>query len=214
MNPRFAIDLLRPGRVAQTWQEWFVGPKGRQRLAVFALSGIGILLVILVGFILPTYWRLSDDLNALPNLRRDLEAREGDLNLLRSNLQALSAEARRQIRWADLLTAFSQQTPATLKLMRMEAIRIVPPPVPGAQPGQPGADVRSEGMLRIEAVTPLLPGSPPLLEIAQFMAGLMRDPAVNKRFTLKSWEIKPPAGATPDGQQFLTVSIVLGERSS
>ena len=211
MNPRFAIDLLRPGRVAQTWQEWFVGPQGRRRLTFFVLIGIGVLLLVLVGAILPTYWRLSDDLNALPNLRRDLGATEGDLNLLRANLQALSAEARRQVRWAELLTAFAQQTPATLKLMKMEAIRVTPPPAPGAQPG---SEVRPEGLLRIEAVTPLVPGSPPLLEIAQFMAGLMRDPAVNKRFTLQRWEIRPPTGATPEGQQFLTVNIVLGERSS
>jgi len=167
-----------------------------------------------VGLILPTYWRLSDDLNALPNLRRDLASTEGDLNLLRANLQALSAEARRQVCWAELLTAFSQQTPATLKLMKLEAVRVVPPPPAGTPAGQPAPEVRPEGLLRIEAITPLVPGSPPLLEIAQFMAGLMRDPAVNKRFTLKSWEIKPPAGATPEGHQFLNVNIVLGERTS
>jgi hypothetical protein len=37
---------------------------------------------------------------------------------------------------------------------------------------------------------------------------------VNKRFTLRSWEIKPPAGVAADGQQFLNVSILLGERTS
>jgi hypothetical protein len=195
--------------VAQTWQEWFTGPQGRRRLIFFALAGIGILLLVLVGGILPTYWRLSDDLSALPNLRRDLAATEGDLNLLRTNLQALASEARRQVRWAELLTAFGQQTPPTLKLIRLEAARMAPPPPP---PGQPApADARPEGVLRIEAVTPLLPGSPPLLEIAQFMAGLMRDPAVNRRFTLKSWEIRPPVGGA-EGQQLLNVSIVLGER--
>src|SRR5207247_4845758 len=113
-----------------------------------------------------------------------------------------------------LLTAFSQQTPATLKLMKLEAVRVTSPPPAGTPAGQPAPDVRPEGLLRIEAITPLVPGSPPLLEIAQFMAGLMRDPAVNKRFTLKSWEIKPPAGGTPEGQQFLNVNIVLGERTS
>ena len=65
------------------------------------------LLLILVGGILPTYWRLSDDLSALPNLQRDLAATEADYNLLHTNLQALAAEARRQVRWAELLTAFS-----------------------------------------------------------------------------------------------------------
>jgi len=212
MNPRFSIDLLRPGQVAQTWEDWFIGPQGRRRLILFFLFGVAVLLVILVGGILPTYWRLSDDLSALPNLQRDLATTEGDLNLLRANLQALAGESRRQVRWAELLTAFSQQTPPTLKLMKMEAVRTVPPAQPGAPPGQ--AEVRPQGSLRIEAITPLVPGSPPLLEIAQFMAGLMRDPAVNKRFTLRSWEIKPPTGASPDGQQFLNVSILLGERTS
>ena len=214
MNARFTIDLLRPGRVAQTWQEWFIGPSGRRRLVFFAVAGLGVLLLILIGGILPTYWRLSDDLNALPNLRRDLAATEGDLNVLRTNLQALTQEARRQVRWSELLNAFSQQTPATLKLVKLEAVRIVAPSPPPPQPGQPPAEVRPDGTLRIDAITPLLPGSPPLLEIAQFMAGLMRDPSVNKRFTLKSWEIKPPAGGGPEGQQFLNVNIVLGERTS
>jgi hypothetical protein len=214
MNARFTIDLLRPGRVAQTWQEWFVGPQGRRRLILFALGGIGVLLLLLVGGILPTYWRLSDDLNALPNLRRDLSATEADLDVLRTNLQALTLEARRQVRWAELLNAFSQQTPATLRLVKLEALRVAGPPGPPPAAGQPPAEPKPEGLLRIDAVTPLLPGSPPLLEIAQFMAGLMRDPAVNKRFTLKSWEIKPPVPAAEGQLQLLNVSITLGERPS
>jgi len=210
MSGRFAIDLLRPGRVAQTWEEWFTGAAGRRRVVLFALAGVGVLLLILVGGILPTYWRLSDDLSALPNLRRDLGATEADLNVLRTNLQALTQEARRQVRWAELLNAFSQQTPATLKLVKLEAVRVVPPP---PAPGQPPQVARPEGTLRIDAVTPLVAGAPPLLEIAQFMAGLMRDPSVNKRFTLTNWEIKPGA-AGPDSAPLLNVTIFLGERPS
>jgi hypothetical protein len=41
----------------------------------------------------------------------------------------------------------------------------------------------------------------------------MRDPAVNRRFTLKSWEIKPSTVATASGEQLLAVSIVLAERA-
>ena len=44
------------------------------------------------------------------------------------------------------------------------------------------------------------------------MAGLMRDPAVSRRFALKSWEIKPAAVATAAGDQFLAISILLTER--
>jgi hypothetical protein len=213
MSARFTIDLQRPGRVAQTWQEWFTGPAGKRRVVFFALAGVGVLLLILVGGILPTYWRLSDDLNALPNLQRDLGATENDLTVLRTNLAALTQEARRQVRWAELLNAFSQQTPATLKLVKLEAVRVVPPQGPPPPAGQPPPP-RPVGTLRIEAVTEQLAGSPPLLEIAQFMAGLMRDPSVNKRFTLQSWEIKPPAAVAEGARQLLNVSIILAERQS
>jgi len=210
MSGRFAVDLLHPGRVSVTWQEWFVGPQGRRRLGFFVLGGVGLLLLILVGGVLPTYWRLSADLNAIPRLRNDLAATEADLGLLRTNLQALAVEARRQVRWADLMDAFSQQTPPALKVQSIQFTRITPPAAPGQQP----QDARPEGGLRIEAVTPLRPGSPPLLDVATFMAGLMRDPAVNKRFRLRSWEIKPPAGGPADGLQFLNVTVVLSERPS
>jgi hypothetical protein len=211
VNPRFSVDLLHPGRVAVTWQEWFLGPQGRRRLGVFVLGALGVLLLVLVGGILPTYWRLSADLTAIPRLQKDLAATEADLGLLRTNLQALAGEARRQVRWAEVMTAFSQQTPPTLRLVSVQATRVVP----AAAPGQPPQEARAEGLLRIEAVTPLRPGSPPLLEIAQFMAGLMRDPAVSKRFQLKSWEIKPPGGGvSADGSQLLVISIVLSERPS
>jgi hypothetical protein len=211
VSPRFSVDLLHPGRVAVTWQEWFLGLQGRRRLGIFILGALGVLLLILVGGILPTYWRLSADLTAIPRLQKDLAATEADLGLLRTNLQALAAEARRQVRWAEILTAFSQQTPPTLRLVSLQAAKISPAPAPG----QPPQEVRAEGLLRIEAVTPLRPGSPPLLEIAQFMAGLMRDPAVSKRYQLRNWEIKPPAGAvTGEGTQLLGVTIVLSERPS
>ncbi len=210
MSGRFAVDLLHPGRVAVTWQEWFVGSQGRRRLGFFVLGAAGVLLLVLVGGILPTYWRLSADLSAIPRLQRDLAAAESDLGLLRTNLQALAAEARRQVRWADLMTAFSQQTPPGLKIQSIESTRSTPP----APPGQAPQEVRPESVLRIEALTALRPGSPPLLEIAQFMAGLMRDPTVSRRFQLRSWEIKPPAGGATEGVQFLGITIVLSERPS
>jgi hypothetical protein len=208
VNARFEIDLLHPGWVARTWQDRLVGPRGWRRLALLGVGGIAILLVILVAGILPTYWRLSSDLNAVPGLGKDLAARDADLALLRSNLEALSQEARRQVRWADLLTTFAEQVPPTLRLELVEAARVAPP---GSGP-PPAAAARFEATLRIEAITPLRPGSPPLLDVARFMAGLMRDPAVNKRFQLKSWEIKPSVVATSSAEPHLTISIVLAER--
>lgn len=210
MKPRFSIDLLRPGRVGRTWQEWFVGEHGQRRLMIATVACLVVLLLVLAFELLPTYWRLSDDLEAMPALRNELGAAEGDLNVLRANLRALSREAKRQVRWGDLLTTLSEETPATLKLQRVEAKRGAGTPRPGQEPPRP--EPGAEGTLRIEAVTPLRSGSAPLLEMAKFMAGLMRDPALNRRFQLKSWEIKPPASVEQEGAPLLHISITLAER--
>ncbi|HET8577041.1 MAG TPA: hypothetical protein VFO18_08085 [Methylomirabilota bacterium] len=219
MTGRFAVDLLHPGRVAQTWQDWFVGTQGRRRF-LFALSGCVVVLIIAAVPWIITSLRLSGDQGSLPRLRADLAGRDGELRLLRADLQALSVEAKRQVRWAEVMTALSQQIPPTLKLTKVEALRAGPPPAPS--PGQPPPPTPTpvsagEGELRIEAITPLKPGSPNMLEIAQFMAGLLKDPAVNKRFQLKNWEIKPgtPASgggqAQGEGEKMIQIIIVLSE---
>jgi hypothetical protein len=210
MTRRFSVDLLHPGQLALTWQEWFIGPPGQRHLALVALVGLSLLLLILVIGIAPVYWRLSTDLQDIPRLQRDLAASEGDLNLLRTNLQSLTVEARRQVRWADLLGALSEHIPPTLRLQSVDASRAAPAGAPGAPPPP---DAKAEGTLRIESVTPVRPGSAPLVETAQFMAALMRDPAVNKRFQLKSWEIKPPTSAPADEDALLNITITLSERA-
>jgi hypothetical protein len=86
-------------------------------------------------------------------------------------------------------------------------------PPGGSSQGGAASAPRAEETLRIEALTSLRPGSPPLVDVAQFMAGLMRDPAVSRRFVLKSWEIKPSAVASASGDQLLAISIVLTERA-
>ncbi|HWN56296.1 MAG TPA: hypothetical protein VNP91_14380 [Methylomirabilota bacterium] len=216
MSTRFSIDLAHPGHVADTWQDWFIGPQGRRRW-VIAAAGCGIVLVVVIALILPTRIRLSQDVGAIPRLRADLAARQGDLNVLRANLQALSLEARRQVRWAEMLNAFRQQIPATLKLQKVE-VGAVPAASTTAQSGQAqpvGAPPAAASELRIEAVTPLRPGPPPLIEIAQFMGGLMKDPTVGRRYQLKSWEIKQAGagGSQPAGErEQLLVLIVLSEK--
>ncbi|HKZ07059.1 MAG TPA: hypothetical protein VJU81_16465 [Methylomirabilota bacterium] len=211
MTRRFTVDLLHPGQLALTWQEWFIGSQGQRHLALVAMVGLSLLLLLVVIGIAPVYWRLSTDLADIPRLQRDLAASEGDLNLLRANLQALTVEARRQVRWAELLGALSEHIPATLKLQAIEASRAAAPGAPGAPPPPP--DAKAEGTLRIESVTPVRPGSAPLVDTAQFMAALMRDPAVNKRFQLKSWEIKPPTGAAAEDDAYLSITITLMERA-
>lgn len=215
-STRFHVDLLHPGRVARSWQDWVTGSRGGWRLALVTLAGALVLLAILFAGVVPASRRLAVDLAAVPGLTSDLAARDTDLRLLRSSLQSLSQEARRQVRWADVLTTLSQQTPPGLKLQLVEVGRMVPPagasPPAGATQGTAAAAPRAEETLRIEALTPGRPGGPPLVDVAQFMAGLMRDPAVSRRFVLKSWEIKPSAVATAAGDQVLAISIVLTER--
>ena len=209
MNTRFNVDLLHPGWVVRNWYDWFIDPRGTRRLALFAIGCVAALLLVLVAVILPTRLRLSSDLNALPGLRRDLEARQSDVTVLRANLGTLIQEAKRQVRWAEVLTVLSQQIPPTLKLEVVDATRAVAPGQ-GSQP-KSGAPA-PESTLRIKSLTPLQPGSQPLLDVARFVAGLMREPAVNKRFQLKTWEIKPAQAPAQGGPQFLDVSIVLTER--
>jgi hypothetical protein len=210
MTRRFSVDLLHPGQLALTWQEWFIGAQGQRHLFLVAMVGVSLLILVLVGGIFPVYWRLSTDLQDLPRLERDLAMADGDLNLLRTNLQALTVEARHQVRWAEMLRALGQHIPPTLRLLSVEATRVTPG-APGAPAPPPGA--KAEGQLRIEAVTPVRPGAAPLLETAQFMAGLMRDPAVNKRFQLKSWEVKPPGGTSPEDEGLLSITVILSERA-
>ena len=217
MSGRFSVDLLHPGHVADTWQDWFIGPQGRRRLIIAAGFSAGVLLLVVIALILPVRLRLSQDVGAIPKLRADLAARDGDLTVLRQDLQALSVEAKRQVRWAEVLNAFRQQIPATLKLQKVEAGgAAIAAPGPAGQGPPPGSPVGTAGAgeLRIEALTPLRPGPPPLLEIAQFMGGLLKDPSVSRRYQLKSWEIKQPGGggaAVGEGAQ-LQIVIVLAEK--
>jgi hypothetical protein len=217
MSGRFSVDLLHPGHVADTWQDWFIGPQGRRRLVIAAGVSAGVLLLVVIALILPVRLRLSQDVGAIPKLRADLAMRDGDLTVLRQDLQALSVEAKRQVRWAEVLNAFRQQIPATLKLQKVESGGPAFQQAGAAtgQSGQPQPQVGAAGAgeLRIEALTPLRPGPPPLLEIAQFMGGLLKDPSVSKRYQLKSWEIKQPGGGATvaEGAQ-LQIVIVLAEK--
>jgi hypothetical protein len=217
MSGRFSVDLLHPGHVADTWQDWFIGPQGRRRLIIAAAFSAGVLLLVVIALILPTRLRLSQDVGAIPKLRADLATRDGDLTVLRQDLQALSVEAKRQVRWAEVLNAFRQQIPSTLKLQKVEAggaaVAATGPPGQG-QPQAGPAGAVGAGELRIEAFTPLRPGPPPLLEIAQFMGGLLKDPSVARRYQLKSWEIKQPGGggAAAGESAQLQIVIVLAEK--
>jgi hypothetical protein len=199
MTPRFTIDLRQTGQGSARWQDWFLGPAAGRHLF---LSMVTLTLVLLVGalaLVLPTYWRLSDDLATLPALQKEVAAANADLAVLKSNLQALSTEARRQIRWSELLNTFSQQTPGDIKLQRLELIQ------------QTGSGAL-EPTLTIDALTPLRTGGDSLVQIAQFMANITRDP-VMRRFQLRNWELRPGVTPTGDSSSLLAVRFTLTERA-
>ena len=208
MTTRFAIDLLHPGAIARTPTDWFLGPQGFQRLKFAALGALGALVVLLLAGILPAHGRLTWDSQKIKRLKQEGTATARDLRVLKADLRALSAEAKRQVPWSELLRTFSKQLPPTLKLRRVEFVR----GAPQSARQQPAPTESPKGTFEIEAVTPLRPGGPPLLDVARLMADLMRDPAVNRRFQLKSWEIKPPSGGAGEGPQFLQIVIALTER--
>jgi hypothetical protein len=211
MTARFTIDLLHTGRIAETWQDRLATARGRQAFLVFAaLSLVALVAGWVVGVSIPARG-LAQERRAVTQLNAQLATRTDELRLIRSGLGALSEEARRQIRWSDLLTTLSQQIPSVLRLQRVALTNVVPT-APGQPP--PATAPRPEGVLQIEAQTPLRPGGPPLVETARFMGGIMRDAAVNKRFTLRSWEIKPPASTTTDSPSpLLQIGVTLAERT-
>jgi hypothetical protein len=219
MSTRFQVDLLHPGEglrqigwMARGREDWLVGPSAARHLGLVAVGCVLLLVLVLVVGILPSYLRLQDRRSGLPGLRKDLANSSADLGTLKANLGALSQEARRQVRWTEVLTALAQEIPPTLKLQSVEGSRVAPPGTSTQQPGAAGSAQQAraaaafESMLRIDVVTPIRPGAQPLLETAQFMAGLMRDPAVHRRFQLRSWEIKPTG-------DLLTIGIQLAERA-
>jgi len=210
VSARFRVDLLHPGEdlrqvgwMARGREDWFIGPDAGRHLGLVTAGCFLILVVFLAVGIVPSYMQLSDKVGGLPALRADLQKSQTDLGLLKSNLGALSDEARRQMRWSDLLVTLAAEIPPTLKLQSVASSRVAAAATSAPQPGAPPV---FENALRIEASTPMRPGSEPLLEVAQFMAGLMRDPVVNKRFQLKSWDLKPSGDA-------LNVSILLADRA-
>ncbi len=209
MSPRFTIDLLHAGQLERTRRDWFVGAQGQRYLLLLTVVGATVLLLVLVVGIVPLRWRLADDLRRIDTSRQELARTTADADLLRSNLRALSAEAARQVRWGELLATFSLRAPASLKLQSVSWLD----PVPAESRGRPASSTTeaTTATLQIEAVTPLRAGSAALLDVANFMAELMRDPQVNRRFQLERWEVKPP-GAETNTARLLRITISLTER--
>ena len=216
-STRFHVDLLHPGRVSRSWQDWVTGSRGGRRLALVALAGALVLLAILFAGVLPASRRLGGrsrrgaGAHARPRRPRYRPAPapiEPPVPLPGGPPSGALGRRPDDPEPADApgAQAAARRGGADGPVGRREPAR-------GATQGPAAAAGRAEETLRIEALTPARPGGPPLVDVAQFMAGLMRDPAVSRRFALKSWEIKPAAVATAAGDQLLAISIVLTERA-
>lgn len=208
MSTRFTIDLAHPGTAQRSKWDWLVGNAGPRHLATVAVAGVGLIAIVALGGVLPQYLRYSSEITAVAKLKREVAVASGELSTLQTNLKDLGTEARRQVRWAELLPVFSQRVPETLRIDRVALTKsgrtAQGQPQPGVQAGDLG--------LQIDASTKTVAGTSPLEEIAHFMGALAQDPVLAARFQLKTWEVKsgaPGAADTP-----LRISIGLGEKRS
>ena len=207
MTPRFTIDLTRPGWSQRSWREWFLGADGPRRLAIVAAAGVAIVVLVALGGVLPQYLRYSSEVQSIAKLRREVTTADDELSTLRTNLRSLGAEARRQVRWSEMLPALSKGLPSTLKIDRVALGKAARQPQGQAQ-SQPAAKEPSDLTLQIEARTTVVPGSSRLIEIANFMAALSQDPAVAPRFQLKTWEVQPARDHGGEEQLHITIEFV------
>ena len=208
MTTPFTIDLTRPGWSQRSRWHWFLGPGGPRHLAMVAGGGVAIVMLVALGGALPRYLRYSAVIHAIANLEREVTVAGKELSSLRTNLRDLGAEARRQIRWSQTLLALSHPLPGTLRLDRVSLAKVPRQPQPTET--QPGDPKPVDLVLSIEATTSVVPGGARLVEIANFMSALARDPVLAPRFQLKTWDVRPAQG----GADQLHISIGLAEKRS
>src|SRR2546428_12411873 len=174
------------------------------------VAGGGVAIVVLgaLGGALPRYLRYSAVIHAIENLEREVTVAGKELSSLRTNLRGLGAEAGRQIRWSQPLRALSRPLPGTLRLDRVSLAKVPRQPQPTET--QPGDPKPVDLVLSIEATTSVVPGGARLVEIANFMSALARDPVLAPRVQLKTWDVRP----APGGADQLHISIGLAEKRS
>jgi Tfp pilus assembly protein PilN len=209
MTAPFAIDLTRPGWAQRSRWEWFLGPDGLRHLAIMAGAGVALVALVALGGVLPRYLRYSGAVQSIAKLRREVATAGEELSTLRMNLHDLGAEARRQVRWSEMLAALSRWVPGTLRIERVSLGKAARQSQ-GQPPSQGAAMVPGDLTLQIEGSTTMVPGSSRLVELANFMTALAQDPAVAPRFQLKTWEVRP--ARDQGGEERLHISIGLAEK--
>ena len=210
MTTPFTIDLTRPGWSQRSRWHWFLGPGGPRRLAMVAGGGAAIVVLVALGGALPRYLRYSSEVQAIANLQREVTVAGDELSSLRTNLRDLGAEARRRVRWSEMLPALSDPLPGALRIDRVSLSKVARQPQQTET--QPGDAKPFDLLLQLEATTTVVPGGSRLVEIANFMSALAQDPVLAPRFQLKTWDVRP-AGAQ-GGEEQLHISIGLAEKRS
>jgi len=218
VSPRFTIDLARPGRAQRSRWEWFLGPDGLRHLAIVGAGGAALVVLVASAGLAPRYFRHSSELESIAKLRADVAAVDKELSTLQASLRDLDAGALRRVRWAEILPALSKSLPATL---RIDRVTLAKGTRQGQSPGQsasvkseakPGDPKSGELTLQIDASTTIVPGASRLVDIANFMGAVANDPAVRRRFQLKTWEVQRPGEQS--GQDQLRITIALSEKRS
>jgi hypothetical protein len=207
MTIRFAIDLTHPGWGQRSWRDWFLGPAGPRHLAIVAASGAALVALVGLGGALPLYLGYAHEVQSIASLRREATTADGELSALRTNLRDLEAEARRQVRWSEMLPVLSTSLPGSVRIDRVSFGKPArPPQAPSPKTGTPAADVT----LQVEASTPAVAGGARLIDVANFIGSLAQNPAVAARFQLRNWELRPAR----EGDDGLQLTVGFAEKRS
>jgi hypothetical protein len=218
MSATFTIDLARPGRAQRPKWDWFLGPDGPRHLAMVVAGGVALVVLVGATGLLPRYLKYSSEVQSIAKLRADVAAADRELSTLQTSLRDVDAGTRRRVRWSEILPVLSRSLPTALRIDRITLTKGSPPPkgapTGSAQPtdSKPGDAKANELVLQIDASTTVVPGGSRLVDIANFMSDVAKDPAVHRRFQLKTWEVQRPREQSGDNQ--LRINIVFGEKRS
>jgi hypothetical protein len=202
----FNIDLAHPGQAQQSRSDWFLGNQGKRHLCIVAGVGVALIAVLALGGVVPRYYKYSKELSSIAALNRNVATASNDATTLRASLRDLGTEARRQVRWSELLPVLSRHIPDSLRIDRITLAKAVKPaggPPPSAQPATPPGDL----VLQIDASTPVVSGGSRLVEVANFMAALATEPTLERRFQMKTWEVKSAREQASGGLLQVTISL-------
>jgi len=208
----FNIDFLHPGQFANTWADWFVGPRGKRRLGVaYALVVLGAVILFLaydnLGLFTVQRATLRAERQRFVLLQTQIAKRQDEVRQQRSLLPGLSELETFQVAWAGVLQALSERIPEDRWLNRLE---LVQPEAKSAAPAAPGAapTAKPPRIFRLEVATKLRPGNSPVAGVARFLADLEQDPRFSKEFQIQDWEASSDVVGTGEQQQQWSILTV------